>query len=200
MPPITAHMSNVMCLEMDPKGKYFATGSADALVGLWDASEMVCLRVSVETRPHSPPPKPPKATEKRRHARPVRETPREVVCCYRPADRDVRRLPHLTLQTLNCSDYPVKCLSFSFDGQLLAAASEDQSLKLVSGDPTFSKFLDIPWLGLRWAASLTPARVYMRLCIADARRDWRNRAQARDPRRDLLRGVAPAEPGAGLCR
>ena len=54
MPPITAHMSNVMCLEIDPKGKYFATGSADALVGLWDASEMVCLRVShLSTRAES---------------------------------------------------------------------------------------------------------------------------------------------------
>lgn len=74
--PIMAHMSNVMCLEVDPKGKYFATGSADALVGLWDASELVCVR------------------------------------------------------TLNCSDYPVRGLSFSFDGQLLAAASEDQSLKI----------------------------------------------------------------------
>jgi WD40 repeat protein len=66
-------MSNVMCLEMDPKGKYFATGSADALVGLWDADEMVCLRVSVETGPHHPPPK---ATE---NARSVRETPCEAV-------------------------------------------------------------------------------------------------------------------------
>lgn len=29
---------------MDPKGKYFATGSTDTLVGLWDLSEFVMLK------------------------------------------------------------------------------------------------------------------------------------------------------------
>ena len=39
-----AHPANCICIEFDPTGKYFATGSADALVSLWDADEIACLR------------------------------------------------------------------------------------------------------------------------------------------------------------
>ncbi|KOB78215.1 Wd-repeat protein [Operophtera brumata] len=35
----------------DPTGRYFATGSADALVSLWDVNELACLRVSIEHDP-----------------------------------------------------------------------------------------------------------------------------------------------------
>lgn len=45
VPPIPAHTANCICIEYDPKGKYFATGSADALTNIWHASELVCLRV-----------------------------------------------------------------------------------------------------------------------------------------------------------
>jgi len=41
---LSAHPANCICIEFDPTGKYFATGSADALVSLWDVSELVCLR------------------------------------------------------------------------------------------------------------------------------------------------------------
>jgi len=41
---IQAHPANCICIEFDPTGKYFATGSADALVSLWDADEIACLR------------------------------------------------------------------------------------------------------------------------------------------------------------
>ncbi|VVC96016.1 unnamed protein product [Leptidea sinapis] len=54
----------------DPTGRFFATGSADALVSLWDVNELACLRV-------------------------------------------FSRL-----------EWPVRTLSFSFDGRLLASASE----------------------------------------------------------------------------
>jgi len=41
---LSAHPANCICIEFDLTGKYFATGSADALVSLWDTSELVCLR------------------------------------------------------------------------------------------------------------------------------------------------------------
>ncbi|XP_043830595.1 THO complex subunit 3-like [Dromiciops gliroides] len=41
---LNAHTSNCICIKFDPTGKYFATGSADSLVSLWDLSELVCVR------------------------------------------------------------------------------------------------------------------------------------------------------------
>uniref|UniRef100_A0A5K3EZ31 WD_REPEATS_REGION domain-containing protein n=1 Tax=Mesocestoides corti TaxID=53468 RepID=A0A5K3EZ31_MESCO len=41
---IQAHPSNAMCLQFSPSGEFFAVGSADALVSVWDADEFVCLR------------------------------------------------------------------------------------------------------------------------------------------------------------
>lgn len=68
---LKAHPATCICIEFDPTGKYFATGSADALVSLWDANELACLRV------------------------------------------------------LSRLDWPVRTISFSYDGKLLASASED---------------------------------------------------------------------------
>lgn len=39
-----AHPANCICIEFDPTGKYFATGSVDALVSLWDVEELACVR------------------------------------------------------------------------------------------------------------------------------------------------------------
>lgn len=41
---LPAHPANCICIEFDPVGNYFATGSADALVSLWDVHELVCVR------------------------------------------------------------------------------------------------------------------------------------------------------------
>ena len=41
---LNAHPANCICIEFDPKGRYFATGSADALVSIWDLDEFVCVR------------------------------------------------------------------------------------------------------------------------------------------------------------
>uniref|UniRef100_H2ZMH6 Uncharacterized protein n=1 Tax=Ciona savignyi TaxID=51511 RepID=H2ZMH6_CIOSA len=38
------HTANCICIKFDPSGKYFATGSADAVVNLWDTNELVCVR------------------------------------------------------------------------------------------------------------------------------------------------------------
>lgn len=68
---LQAHPGNCICIEFDPTGKYFAVGSADALVSLWDVNELACLHTS-------------------------------------------SRL-----------DWPIRSVSFSYDGKLLASASED---------------------------------------------------------------------------
>ncbi|KAM8847758.1 THO complex subunit 3-like isoform 1-T1 [Synchiropus picturatus] len=73
---IKAHPSNCICIKFDPTGKYFATGSTDALVSLWDVDELVCVR------------------------------------CF-------SRL-----------EWPVRTLSFSHDGKMLASASEDHFIDI----------------------------------------------------------------------
>lgn len=42
---LNAHPGTCICIEFDPTGKYFATGSADALVSLWDVDELACKKV-----------------------------------------------------------------------------------------------------------------------------------------------------------
>jgi THO complex subunit 3 len=41
---IEAHTSPAFCVEFSPNGNYFAVGSADSLVSLWDKNDHVCLR------------------------------------------------------------------------------------------------------------------------------------------------------------
>ncbi|KAJ3063710.1 THO complex subunit 3, partial [Rhizoclosmatium hyalinum] len=41
---LNAHTSNCYCIEFDPLGRYFAVGSSDSLVTLWDLDELICLR------------------------------------------------------------------------------------------------------------------------------------------------------------
>ncbi|KAJ0988183.1 hypothetical protein J5N97_006539 [Dioscorea zingiberensis] len=41
---LMAHTAGCYCIAMDPTGRYFAVGSADSLVSLWDISEMLCVR------------------------------------------------------------------------------------------------------------------------------------------------------------
>ncbi|XP_046480721.1 THO complex subunit 3 [Neodiprion pinetum] len=86
---IKAHPGTCICIEFDPTGRYFATGSADALVSLWDADELCCLR------------------------------------------------------TFSRLEWPVRTISFSHDGQLLAAASEDLVIDIGEVE-TGEKVADIP--------------------------------------------------------
>lgn len=39
-----AHTATCICIEFDPTGRYFAVGSADANVSIWDAYELACVR------------------------------------------------------------------------------------------------------------------------------------------------------------
>jgi len=61
--------------------RYFATGSADTLVGLWDINELICLR------------------------------------------------------TFSRLSWPVRTIGFSYDGEYLAAGSEDDFIDIVSRPP-----------------------------------------------------------------
>ncbi|KAI5730532.1 hypothetical protein M8J76_014714 [Diaphorina citri] len=73
---LKAHPVTCICIEFDPTGKYFAVGSKDALVSLWDAAELTCIR---------------------------------------------------TFQRL---DWPVRAISFSHDGALIASGSEDLTIDI----------------------------------------------------------------------
>ncbi|KAL2633966.1 hypothetical protein R1flu_005445 [Riccia fluitans] len=68
---LVAHTAGCYCIAIDPSGKYFAVGSADALVSLWDVSEMLCAR------------------------------------------------------TFTKLEWPVRTISFNYDGEYIASASED---------------------------------------------------------------------------
>lgn len=85
---LKAHPGTCICIEFDPTGKYFATGSADALVSLWDANELCCVRV------------------------------------------------------LSRLDWPVRTISFSHDGKLIASASEDLMIDIAHTE-TGEKVTDI---------------------------------------------------------
>ncbi|KAL6543035.1 THO complex subunit 3 [Orobanche hederae] len=41
---LMAHTAGCYCIAIDPLGRYFAVGSADSLVSLWDIKEMLCVR------------------------------------------------------------------------------------------------------------------------------------------------------------
>lgn len=45
---LDAHSSNCICLQFDRSGKYFAVGSNDALISLWDAKNMIPIRTYAE--------------------------------------------------------------------------------------------------------------------------------------------------------
>uniref|UniRef100_A0A8C9YLD9 THO complex 3 n=1 Tax=Sander lucioperca TaxID=283035 RepID=A0A8C9YLD9_SANLU len=96
---INAHPSNCICIKFDPMGKYFATGSADALVSLWNVEELVCVR------------------------------------CF-------SRL-----------DWPVRTLSFSHDGKMLASASEDHFIDIAeveTGEKLWEVQCDSPTFTVAW--------------------------------------------------
>lgn len=96
---LKAHPGTLICIEFDPTGRYFAAGSADALVSLWDVEDLVCLRV------------------------------------------------------LSRLDWPIRSISFSHDGELLASASEDLMIDIaetntgdkVTGIPVSASTFTLAW-------------------------------------------------------
>ncbi|XP_003375926.1 THO complex subunit 3 [Trichinella spiralis] len=99
---IQAHPSTILCIEFDLSGEYFAIGGLDALISLWDARNLICLRTferygcfSIE---HS-----------------------SFICCIH-----LHRTENICSEII-CSrlDWPVQTISFSHDSALLASGSED---------------------------------------------------------------------------
>jgi len=68
---LPAHTAHCICLKFSPDKEHFATGGADALISIWDAKELACLR-------------------------------------------SYSRL-----------EWPIRTLSFNYDGQMIATGSED---------------------------------------------------------------------------
>ncbi|XP_040571868.1 THO complex subunit 3 [Lepeophtheirus salmonis] len=96
---LQAHPGNCICIKFDPTGKYFAVGSADALVSLWDANELACVR------------------------------------------------------TFSRLDWPVRTISFSYDGKLLASASEDLQIDVghvESGNKVCDVSVTSPTFTIAW--------------------------------------------------
>ncbi len=71
---ISAHTSGIYCIDIDPTGKYFAVGAADAMVSLWSLPEMICVN------------------------------------------------------TIGRMEMPIRTVSFSHDGQLIAHGSEEKTI------------------------------------------------------------------------
>jgi len=44
MKTLHAHTGTVYTIDVDPTGRYFATGGSDALVNIWDIQELICIR------------------------------------------------------------------------------------------------------------------------------------------------------------
>ncbi|GBP19332.1 THO complex subunit 3 [Eumeta japonica] len=109
---LKAHPGTCICIEHDPTGRYFATGSADALVSLWDVNELACLRV-------------------------------------------FSRL-----------EWPVRTLSFSFDGRLLASASEDHVIDIGDTD-TGEKVAEIPVQAATFTVAWHPSRYLLAFACED---------------------------------
>lgn len=86
---VKAHPGTCICIEFAPSGKYFAVGSADASVSLWDLENLACV------------------------------------------------------QTYNRLDWPVRALSFSYDGKMLASGSEDLYVD-IADVTNGEKITDIP--------------------------------------------------------
>jgi len=109
---LKAHPGTCICIEFDPTGKYFATGSADALVSLWDINELACQRVFTRM------------------------------------------------------DWPVRTISFSHDGQLLASASEDLIIDIAFIE-TGDKIADISVDAATFTVAWHPSRYFLAYACDD---------------------------------
>jgi len=109
---LNAHPANCICIKFDPKGRYFATGSADALVSLWDLEELACVR------------------------------------------------------TFSRLDWPVRTLGFSYDGQMLASASEDLFIDIAMVE-TGERICDVPCLTPTFTIAWHPNRYLLAFACDD---------------------------------
>ncbi|KAF4519655.1 hypothetical protein B566_EDAN004992 [Ephemera danica] len=109
---LQAHPGTCICIDFDPTGKYFATGSADALVSLWDVDELVCLR------------------------------------------------------TFTRLDWPVRTISFSHDGKLLASASEDLFIDIAEVE-SGERVTDVPVESATFTVAWHPSQYFLAFACDD---------------------------------
>lgn len=117
---LQAHPANCICIEFDPTGNYFAVGSADALVSLWDVNELACVR------------------------------------------------------TFSYLDWPVRTISFSHDGKLIASASEDLCVSVAHVE-TGASVAKIPVSSPTFSISWHPKRYLLAYACDDKDKYERDR-------------------------
>lgn len=113
---LKAHPATCICIEFDPTGKYFAVGSADAMVSLWDADHLCCLR------------------------------------------------------TITRLEWPARTISFSYDGKLLASASEDLVID-ISSTETGEKIAEIPTESPTFTVAFHPRKNLLAFACDDKQTD-----------------------------
>lgn len=109
---LNAHPATCICIEFDSTGKYFAVGSADASVSIWDAEEMACLR------------------------------------------------------TISSLEWPARTVSFSYDGRLIASASEDLIIDISSVE-TGEKIAEVSNLSPTFTVAFHPNRYLLAYACDD---------------------------------
>lgn len=112
----SAHPATCICIDFDKTGRYFAVGSADATVSIWDVQNVCCIR------------------------------------------------------TVSRLEWPIRTLSFSFDGKLLASASEDLMIDISSVE-TGQKIIDIPTETPTFTVSFHPRKYLLAYACDDTSRD-----------------------------
>jgi len=94
--------------------RHFATGSADAICSLWDVSELVCIQTFSRLEyVHT-------------------HTCNVVLLKMSKFVLIVPYITHPSSSSSSICSWPVRTLSFSHDSQLLASASEDLFIDIVS--------------------------------------------------------------------
>lgn len=89
---VKAHPGTCICIEFTPSGRYFAVGSADASVSLWDLENLACV-----------------------------QTYNRLNFIISNGTVGLLKLYFIYFRL----DWPVRALSFSYDGKMLASGSED---------------------------------------------------------------------------
>lgn len=115
---LNAHTANIYCVEFDPKGRYFATGSADALICLWDIDEFLCVR------------------------------------------------------TFGALEWPIRTISFSYDGELIASGSEDRIID-ISAVETGERIHTIQCSAAMNSVAWHPSKHFLAYAGDDVQKDYK---------------------------
>lgn len=118
---LPAHPATCISIEFDRNGKHFAVGAGDAMVSIWDANHLCCLR------------------------------------------------------TVSRLSYPARTISFSFDGKLLASASEDLTIDICHVE-TGNQITSIPTESQTFTVAFHPKK-YLLAYACDDKEQFHGRDQ-----------------------